>query len=181
MLRFLRHHPEFWMAAFVLVLVGALALVRSGGFAVTVGAESAPAASQPADTAHDDAVDARAWLLPGLELWDARCYSCHDSLAYIPELFLADGGRAYLIDLLLYGIRGDVVIEGSMTNLRHRSYAALDDEELAALLNTMLVAWGNDAALPAGVRFYQADEVAAARAIERTQDEVRESRPNPWE
>ena len=165
------------MAAFVLVLVAVLALGRSGGFAITLGAEAGATGGAPLE----EIVDARLWLATGLELWDARCYSCHDSLPYIPELFLAEGGRGYLIDLLLFGIRGDVVIEGSPITLRHRAYRTLGDGELSALLNTMLVAWGNEDALPEGVRFYTADEVAAARSPELTQDDVRERRPNPWE
>jgi hypothetical protein len=51
---------------------------------------------------------------------------------------------------------------------------------LSAVLNLMLVAWGNDEALPAAVGFYAPDEVAATRTPERSNEEVLERRPNPW-
>lgn len=173
MLRFLRHHPEYAMAAFVLVLVVSLAFARSAGFAITVGAEA------PGDVTAQ-APDDRAWFDVGMEVWDARCYSCHADLTYVPALYLADGGRDYLLDLMLFGVRGEVVIEGVPTNLRHRSYASLDDEEIAAVLNLMLVAWGNDDALPSEPDFYRPEEVGAARTPERSNEEVLERRPNPW-
>jgi len=171
--RFLRHHPEYLMAAFVMVLVVGLALARSAGLAITLGAETPVAASATA-------ADERTWYDLGVEVWDARCFSCHADLTYIPELFLADGGRAYLLEMMLFGVRGEVVIEGASTNLRHRAYASLADEQLSAVLNLMLVAWGNDEALPADAEFYTPEEVAGARTPERSNEEVLERRPNPW-
>jgi mono/diheme cytochrome c family protein len=173
MRRFLRRHPEYLVATFVVVLVVALAIGRSAGFAIALGpdAPGVVTASTPAD---------RPWFDLGMEVWDARCASCHADLTYIPALFLAEGGRAYLAELLLFGIRGEVVIEGAPTNLRHRSYAALDDAQLAAVLNVMLVAWGNDEALPSDVAFYEPAEIAAGRASELSEAEVLERRPNPW-
>jgi hypothetical protein len=172
--RFLRHHPEYLMAAFVLVLVVGLALARSAGMGITIGPETPGVVTATSP-------DERPWYDLGIEVWDARCYSCHTDLAYIPELFLAEGGRAYLLEMMLYGVRGEVVIEGVPTNLRHRAYASLDDEQLSAVLNLMLVAWGNDEALPADADFYTPEEVAAARTPERSNEEVLERRPNPWE
>lgn len=172
--RFLRHHPEYVMAAFVFVLVVGLALARSAGMAITLGYESPAVVSTTA-------AEEQPWYDLGMEVWDARCYSCHADLTYIPELFLADGGREYLLEMMLFGVRGEVVIEGVPTNLRHRAYASLDDEQLSAVLNLMLVAWGNDEALPAEVDFYTPEEVAGARTPERTNEEILERRPNPWE
>jgi len=162
------------MAAFVMLLVVGLALARSAGMAITLGPETPVVVSATAP-------DERPWFGLGMEVWDARCYSCHADLTYIPELFLADGGRAYLPEMMLFGVRGEVVIEGVPMNLRHRAYASLDDEQLAAVLNLMLVAWGNDEALPADVDFYTPEEVGAARTPERSNEEVLERRPNPWE
>jgi hypothetical protein len=172
--RFLRHHPEYLMAAFVMVLVVGLALARAAGMGITIGPE-------PPAVVTATSPDERPWYDLGMEVWDARCYSCHADLAYIPELFLAEGGRTYLLEMMLFGVRGEVVIEGVPSNLRHRAYASLDDEELSAVLNLMLVAWGNDEALPADADFYTPEEVTAARTPERSNEEVLERRPNPWE
>jgi mono/diheme cytochrome c family protein len=147
---------------------------RAGdGFAIALGPDqpAVVAAAPPAD---------RPWFDLGMDVWDARCASCHAELTYVPALFLAEGGRAYLAELLLFGIRGEVVIEGAPTNLRHRSYAALDDAQLAAVLNVMVVSWGNDEALPADVAFYEPDEIATGRASALSEAEVLERRPNPW-
>jgi hypothetical protein len=171
--RFLRKHPEYLMAVFVVVLVVVLAFARTADFTITLGFE-APAAKSAADP------DTQPWLDLGTQVWDARCYSCHAALTHVPELFLADGGRTYLLEMMLFGVRGEVVIEGVPVNLRHRPYASLDDEQLAAVLNLMLVAWGNDEAMPAEVSFYTTEETAGARPRERSNEEVLEGRPNPW-
>jgi mono/diheme cytochrome c family protein len=173
MRRFLRNHPEYLMAVFVVLLVVVLALARSAGFAITLGPET-PAAESATDA------DEHPWFDLGTEVWDTRCYSCHAALTHLPELFLAEGGRTYLLELMLFGVRGQVVIEGVPVNLRHRPYASLDDEQLAAVLNLMLVAWGNDEAMPAEVSFYTTEETAGARPRERSNEEVLEGRPNPW-
>ena len=171
--RFLRNHPEHLMAVFVALLVVVLALARSAGFSVTLGLE-APAAQRAVDP------DEQPWLALGTEVWDGRCYSCHAALTYAPELFSAESGRTYLLEMMLFGVRGEVVIEGVPVNLRHRPYASLDDEQLAAVLNFMLVAWGNAEAMPAAPSFYTTEEIADARTRERSNEDVLEGRPNPW-
>jgi hypothetical protein len=172
--RFLRRHPEYLMAAFVLVLVVGLALARSAGVAITIGPEAPTLVSATPE-------DEWPWFDAGMELWDARCYGCHADLTYVPDLFLAEGGRGYLLDMMLFGVQGEVVIEGELVNLRHRPYLSLEDEELSAVLNLMLVAWGNDEALPDDVEFYTPEEVADARTPESSNEEVLERRPNPWD
>lgn len=171
--RIMHRNPEYLMAALVLVLVVVVSIARTGGFAITVGAEAeAPVAAAPEEYP---------WFELGMDVWDARCYSCHDVLTYIPELFKADDGREYLLELMLFGVRGEVVIEGVTQNLRHRPYDSLDDEELSAVLNIMLVAWDNAEALPDDPAFYTPEEVAEARTPERSNEEVLERRPNPWQ
>jgi hypothetical protein len=173
--RFLRRHPEYLMAAFVMVLVVGLALARSAGVAITVGPEAPTLVSA---TPEDD----WPWFEAGMELWDARCYGCHAEVTYLPDLFLAEGGRSYLIELMLFGLpQSEVVIEGELRTIRHPPFASIDDEQLAAVLNMMLVAWGNDEALPDEVEFFTPEEFAEARTPELTRDEVLERRPNPWE
>ena len=172
--RFFRRQPEYFMAGFVLVMVIALSAARTAGFAITVG----PEAAAPVSAADPDE---QPWFELGMEVWDARCYSCHADLTYIPALFLAESGREYLLEMMLFGVRGEVVIEGVRENLRHRPYASLDDEQLSAVLNLMLVAWDNAEALPDDPSFYTPEEVADAREPERSNEEVLERRPNPWE
>jgi hypothetical protein len=86
--RFLRKHPEYLMAVFMVLLVVVLAFARTAGFTITLGLE-APAAQSTADP------DKQPWFALGTEVWDARCYSCHAALPYVPKVILG-GGRAYL-------------------------------------------------------------------------------------
>lgn len=173
-MRLLQRRPEFVMGTLVLILVIVISAVRTDGFAVTVGAEATPAvvAELTAD---------RPWFDLGAALWLDSCFGCHAELTYIPELFTAEDGRLYLKELMLFGVRGEVVIEGAPMNLRHQPYARFEDEELAAVMNYMLVAWGNDEQLPPDPEFYTPEEIAEAREPVRTNEEVLERRPNPWE
>jgi len=171
--RLVHRNPEYLMAALVLVLVVVVSIARTGGFAITVGAE----AEAPVPAAAEDFP----WYDDGMTVWVARCYGCHADLTYIPDLFLADGGREYLLEMLLFGVRGEVVIEGVSQNLRHRPYDSLSDDELSAVLNLMLVAWDNAEQLPPDTVFYTPEEVAAGRTPERSNEEVLERRPNPWQ
>jgi len=173
MQRFLRRRPEYLMGAFVLVVALGTALFRVAGYVVAIGPEPTPVTAPVAADA-----DTHAWFDTGMALWDARCYSCHADVPYVSELFVADGGRDYLIDLMLYGAQGEAAIFGAVEVLRHRAYAdTFDDDEMSALLNLMLVAWGNDEALAADVEFYTPDEVGAARGRAVSPREVIERRP----
>ena len=173
MQRFLRRRPELLMGTFVLVVALGAALFRAADYVVAIGPEPTPVTA----TVSADA-DTQAWFDTGMALWDARCYGCHADVPYVSELFVADGGREYLIDLMLYGAQGEAEIFGAVEVLRHRAYGdAFDDDEMSALLNLMLVAWGNDEALPPDAVFYTPDEVGAARGRDVHPSEVIERRP----
>ncbi len=81
----------------------------------------------------------------------------------VPSILQSEGGREYLVTLLLDGrvrrtVGGHVSLAAS-----HPGYARLSDRELAAVLNHMLSSWGNDALLPRGPALYTAQEVASQR------------------
>ena len=173
MQRFLRRRAEVLMGTVVLLAVLGTALFRMAGNVVAIGPEPTPV------TATDEAeAETHAWFDTGMALWDARCYGCHAEVPYVSELFVADGGRDYLIDLMLYGAQGEAEIFGAVEVLRHRAYGdTFDDDELSALLNLMLVAWGNDEALPADAEFYTPDEIGDARGRDVSPREVIERRP----
>jgi len=171
MQRFSRRRPELLMGTFVLLVALGTALFRAADYVVAIGPEPTPA------TVSAEADD-HAWFDTGMALWDAHCYSCHAEVPYVSELFVADGGRDYLIDLMLYGAQGEAEIFGAVEMLRHRPYGgSFDDDQMSALLNLMLVAWGNDEALPPDAEFYTPDEVGAARGRDVSPQEVIERRP----
>jgi mono/diheme cytochrome c family protein len=110
----------------------------------------------------------------GADVYARECRGCHGSgdargrsmpalRGRTVDLFASDGGREYLIDLLLDGrVRH---VENSEPTLvdSHPGYAHLSDVEVAAVLNHMLSSWGNDALLPERAALYGGDEVAARR------------------
>ena len=169
--------PVVFIVTLVLIAAAALfGLLRSEGVGVAIG----PQASLERVAAHAETDEDRAWLEPAVEIWDARCAGCHVELGYLSDVTAAEGGRAYLIDLMLYGIDGDVTIEGETVALRHRPFAdTFDDEEHAALLNYMVTAWGNEDALPDDFDLYEPEEIAEQRGRDLTQEDVVDLRPAP--
>ncbi len=103
----------------------------------------------------------------GAQLYAANCASCHGpGGAGIAGAFppvaghaaeLAQQSRAYLIDSLLYGLQGQIVVRGVTYNGVMPAWGQMSDEEIAAILNHIVALDG-----PA-VEPFDADEVAAER------------------
>jgi hypothetical protein len=109
--------------------------------------------------------------------YQEACSACHAELPYLGELAAAEGGRDYLVELFLFGVEGEVVIEGSSRHLDHQSYGDWADDTIAETLNYMLTSWGNQADLPADWEPYRPGEVDAARQRALAPDEVVRKRP----
>jgi mono/diheme cytochrome c family protein len=117
----------------------------------------------------------------GQRIGQARCGACHGPAGegrpgFAPpltpitsRLAAAPGGRDYLIDFMLYGLRGEVEIDGTRHRGSHPSFAELSDEEIAAVLNGLIEQSGD--------RAFQGAEVAARRSQPRSGEEVRRNRP----
>lgn len=107
----------------------------------------------------------------------AQCAACHQAngagipgafpplVGHAPALFAADGGRAYLATLVLYGLLGPIEVDGAAYNGMMTPFAHLDDAALAAVLNHVLHAWGNDALLPADFAPFTPEDIAAQRDL----------------
>ncbi len=110
----------------------------------------------------------------GETVYDANCASCHQATGtgvpnafppvagHAPELALAEGGREYLANLLLYGLQGEIQVLGEPYNGVMPAWAQLSDDELADTLNYVLSSWDNLDALPDYPAF-TAEEIAAQR------------------
>src|SRR5690606_34411843 len=163
-----------YLAGVVLLLAAVLfAALRSEGFGLTLAQDHA------LTSADGSSLEERfEWFGAADATWEDRCSGCHATLDYIPALFAADGGREYLIDVMLFGAQGEARIYGQLVSLRHRPFAGtFDDEQMTGLLNLMMVAWGNEEALPEATELYTAAEVAAARQRDIPQDDVLRGRP----
>lgn len=145
-----------------------------------LGTEPPPEpAAQATETA--EAVD-------GATVYATNCSSCHGADgAGIPGAFppvaqhaadLAYADRAYLVDLMLYGVNGAIRVGGMTYNGVMPAWPQLDDAEIAALLTYVTTEWDEAGTLPPNFEGYTAEEVAAARGQGLTAADVLERRPD---
>jgi mono/diheme cytochrome c family protein/heme/copper-type cytochrome/quinol oxidase subunit 4 len=140
--------------------------------------------AQPQATAEADADEAQAATREPAgfdrELGNAtyvNCQGCHQATgaglpgfapplaANMPRLHNAEGGREYLIDVLLYGLSGEIQVDGQTYNNNMPAWPQLSDEQIAAVLNHELTSWGNEEALTEFTPI-TSGEVAARRSAD---------------
>lgn len=133
-------------------------------------------------------------LLGGLALAQAdgaklytQCAGCHQATGqglpgafpplagHVAEILALKGGREFLIQVLLWGLQGQIEVKGMKYNGAMPAYNGLKDEEIAALLNHIATAWGDDKKVQ-GFKPFTADEVKALRAKRLTPQQVLEER-----
>ncbi len=138
-------------------MLGKVVVVSASEFARGSSTESASEASTATN--------------PGEQLFNSNCAACHQATGegvagvfppvrgHVNELLAAEGGREYLPKLLLNGLQGPIEIAGNSYNGIMPAWKQLSDEQIAAVLNYSLTAWG----APSDVQPYEASEIAAAR------------------
>ncbi|BDG15743.1 cytochrome C-552 [Thermus brockianus] len=133
-------------------------------------------------------------LLGGLALAQAdgaklytQCASCHQVngqgipgafpplAGHVAEILAKQGGREYLIKVLLWGLQGQIEVKGIKYNGGMPGFNGLKDEEIAALLNHIATAWGDDKKVQ-GFKPFTAAEVKALRDKKLTSQQVLEER-----
>ena len=115
----------------------------------------------------------------------SRCFGCHKSTgvgisgtfpplaSHAAKVATAEGGRTFLIDILLYGMEGEIEVEGKKYDGAMPAFGEqLKDDEIAAVLNYILTSWGNDKMLPKGHKGITAEEVKARRGKKLTPQQV---------
>ena len=149
-------------------------------------ATEAPAETEPAAPAEPVAADPGYDRALGAQAYAANCAGCHQLTgAGIPgvfpplaghglDLYQADGGRDYLIDVMLYGLQGAIRVGGTNYNGLMPAWAHLGDEQLAAVTNHMVVGFdgvetpaGFDAFRPADFADGRGQGLTAAQVLER--------------
>lgn len=136
---------------------------------------AAPAAAPPAGAPPSGPLLVDADLNAGESIFVANCSSCHQAngqgipgafptlVGHAPELAVAEGGHAYLENLLLYGLQGEINVAGEAYNGVMPAWDQLSDEDLANVLNYVVTAWGNADALPPDYPAFTAEGVASQR------------------
>lgn len=170
--------------------------------AAPVEPEAAAAATEPeepeapesaADPAPADQPSAEAPVAPediawneelGQQVYLSNCMACHQATgqgipgAFPPlaqhaaDLYVADGGE-YLLHVLLFGVQGQISVQGMSYNGFMPAWPQLNDEQLASVLNHIVVKLGTP---PAGFVPYQAADVAAERSAGLTATAVHQAR-----
>jgi mono/diheme cytochrome c family protein len=147
-----------------------------GGLAVVLGLFATAA------SADDGAFQ---WQTVGAQTYTTYCGVCHqpngqgvpDSFpplaGHAPTVLARPGGRDYLARLVLYGLQGQITVDGKTFNGAMPPWGeALNDEQLAGALDYVLHNWDNDKTLPAGFQPFVPADIAAARGTKMTAAQV---------
>ncbi len=119
----------------------------------------------------------------GAAVYGERCSGCHKAAGTgVPGIFpplaghaakVGGASRAYLIQAVLFGLKGEIRVAGKTYDGTMPAYAGLmNDGEIAAVLDYILSSWGNDKALPEGHAKVTAADVEVQRAAAMTSDQV---------
>jgi mono/diheme cytochrome c family protein len=124
------------------------------------------------------------WQALGAQVFEANCSSCHQKDGqgiasafpplggHVAKIIAQPMGRKYLQRLVLFGLEGEIRVKRDLYDGVMPPWPQLDDIELAATLNYILHAWGNDKLLPLDFEPIQPSEVTAAREEKMTAAEV---------
>ncbi len=132
------------------------------------------------------ALAALAFAASGEQVYQTYCMSCHQAngkgitgafpplVEEVPELIgKGDKGRAFLIDVVLFGLQGQITAGGGTFNgMMPGLGGSLKDADVAAVLTYVAKAWGNDKKLPKGFKDFTKDEVAKERGKQLTPQQV---------
>lgn len=144
----------------------------------------APAASEGSEAQTDQQLTQAQAVVDtaaGQAVYETNCASCHQATGegvpgafpplagHVPALYNAD--RSYLINLLLYGLQGEIEVLGQSYNGVMPQWSQLSDDDIAATLNYTSTAWENQGALE-NFEPFEAGEIAAARDAALSADEV---------
>ena len=117
----------------------------------------------------------------------AQCAGCHLAngqgipglfpplAGHVAEILSKQGGKEYLIKVLLWGLQGQIEVKGMKYNNNMPSFALLKDEEIAAVLNHIATAWGDNKKVK-DFKPFTAEEVKKLRARKLTPQQVLEER-----
>lgn len=151
-----------------------------------------PEADPETDETRDEMAessDRPAWFATGKSVFGNRCASCHQADGSgVPGAFppladhahhvvKAEGGREYMIQGVLYGIQGRIKVHGQSYNQRMMALGDLSDDDIAAVLNYVVHAWGNRDELPDDFEPLSPEEVAAQREKGLSATDVHANRP----
>lgn len=153
---------------------------------VEADAETAVATLQDDEEAVTE-TSAAPWAELGSSTYGSNCASCHQEdgsgiagafpplAGHLPTVYNVEGGREYIIHVLLYGLQGEIVVDGETYNAVMPPWPQLSNDQIAAVINHELTSWGNEAELTS-FEPIEAREVAVLRNRELEPEDVYEIR-----
>jgi len=120
----------------------------------------------------------------GSRVYAANCAACHQAggtglagafpplAGHVPDLLKAADGRSYVGKLLLFGLEGEISVNGNAFAGAMPAWQTLSDGDIAAVLNYVSNAWDNGKSLPANFKPFTSDEIKALRAAPLTSAQV---------
>jgi mono/diheme cytochrome c family protein len=120
----------------------------------------------------------------GSRVYAANCAACHQvggtGLAgafpplarHVPDLLKQTDGRSYVGKVLLFGLEGEINVNGNTFAGQMPPWNTLSDDDIAAVLNYVSTAWDNGKSLPADFKPFTSDEIKALRATPLTSTQV---------
>ena len=122
--------------------------------------------------------------IDGATLFKEQCSACHQPngqgvagnfppLAGNPDLFLS---RTFPAMVALFGMAGKITAEGKTINSAMPPFGHLSDAEIAAAVEYVRGAWGNDKLRPAGLKPIDAATVAEVRKMKLMSAQVHAER-----
>lgn len=125
----------------------------------------------------------------GTAVYERQCRACHGTdglgrpgifpplLGNVPSLANREGGRDYLIQVVMNGVGGRIEVNGETYRGAMPGFGRLSDTEIAAVLNHITRSGAGEAPANPAVSVFTAEEVAAGRNRELRPGEVRDLRP----
>lgn len=125
-----------------------------------------------------------AWEELGLSVFNANCSACHGAqgagipgafpplAGHVTDLLAAEGGKELLANILVYGMVGQIDVNGVSYVGAMPAWGHLSDEEIAAVINHVLTSWGNADLVPEGTALLAPVDIAAERSKNLTAVDV---------
>jgi mono/diheme cytochrome c family protein len=120
----------------------------------------------------------------GSRVYTTNCVACHQAggtgmagafpplAGHVPELLKRSDGRTYVGKVLLFGLEGEINVNGNNFAGVMPPWNALSDDDIAAVLNYVSNAWDNGKSLPSDFKPFTSDEIKALRAPELSSAQV---------
>jgi mono/diheme cytochrome c family protein len=120
----------------------------------------------------------------GSRVYAANCAACHQvggtGLAgafpplagHVPDLLKQADGRSYIGKVLLFGLEGEISVNGNTFAGQMPPWNTLSDDDIAAVINYVSTAWDNGKSLPADFKPFTSNEIKALRATPLTSAQV---------